>query len=323
MKEAPLIDTTMQPNPDTVSFDLKQALSSIVSVQSKIPENGFTAQTLGTERAGHGVVIGDRGLILTIGYLTVEAETIWLVDHEGAAVSGYVRGYDQETGFGLIQALGSLNAPIMELGKSSDLNIGDNVILAGHGGQSGAINTRVAAKQEFTGYWEYLLGEAILTTPPHPFWGGSALITKTGKLAGIGSLLVQQNNDEGFPFDGNMVVPIDLLPPIMDDLMTHGRVNKTARPWLGILTAEFSNSLVIAGIVDKGPGQQAGLEVGDVLHAIDGQPVENLATFYRQLWDRGEAGVVIVLTLYREDKLFKTNVKSGDRDTFMVKPKLH
>jgi S1-C subfamily serine protease len=323
MNEAPLINTTMQPSPDTVSFDLKQALSSIVSVQSKVPENGFTAQTLGTDRAGHGVVIGDHGLILTIGYLTVEAETIWLVDHKGAAVSGHVRGYDQETGFSLIQALGSLNAPIMELGKSSDLSIGDDVILAGHGGQSGAINAKVAAKQEFTGYWEYLLGEAILTTPPHPFWGGSALITKTGKLAGIGSLFVQQNDDGGLPFDGNMVVPIDLLPPIMNDLLTYGRVNKTARPWLGILTAEVSNNLVIAGVVGDGPGQHAGIEVGDILHAIDGQPVDDLATFYRQLWGRGDAGVVIILTIYRDDKVFEANIKSGDRDTFMVQPKLH
>ena len=323
MNKAPLIDNTMQPDPTTVSFDLKHALSSIVSVQSKVPENGFTAQTLGTERAGHGVVIGERGLILTIGYLTVEAETIWLVDHKGSAVAGHVRGYDQETGFGLIQALGSLNAPIMELGKSSDLSIGDDVILAGHGGQSRAINARVAAKQEFTGYWEYLLGEAILTTPPHPFWGGSALITETGKLAGIGSLFVQQNDDEGLPFNGNMVVPIDLLPPIMNDLMTYGRVNKAPRPWLGILTAEVSNNLVIAGIVGDGPGHNAGLEVGDVLHAIDGQSVENLATFYRQLWGRGDAGVVVILTIYRDDKVFEANVKSGDRDTFMVKPKLH
>ena len=323
MNEAPLIHTTMQPDPANVSFDLKQALSSIVSVQSRVPDNGFTAQTLGTERSGHGVVIGDRGLILTIGYLTVEAETIWLVDHKGSAVPGHVRGYDQESGFGLIQALGSLDAPIMELGKSSDLSIGDDVILAGHGGQCGAINARVAAKQEFTGYWEYLLGEAILTTPPHPFWGGSALITKTGKLAGIGSLFIQQNDDEGLPFDGNMVVPIDLLPPIMDDLMTYGRVNKAARPWLGILTAEVSKNLVIAGIVDDGPGHNSGLEVGDILHAIDGQTVEDLATFYRQLWDRGNAGVVVVLTIYRDDKVFEANVKSGDRDAFMVKPKLH
>jgi S1-C subfamily serine protease len=323
MNKAPLINNTMQPDPANVSFDLKHALSSIVSVQSKVPENGFTAQTLGTERAGHGVVIGDHGLILTIGYLTVEAETIWLVDHKGSAVAGHVRGYDQETGFGLIQALGSLNAPIMELGKSSDLSIGDDVILAGHGGQSGAINARVAAKQEFTGYWEYLLGEAILTTPPHPFWGGSALISKAGKLAGIGSLFVQQNDDEGSPFDGNMVVPIDLLPPIMNDLMTYGRVNKAPRPWLGILTAEVSNNLVIAGVVGDGPGHNAGLEVGDILHAIDGQPVEDLATFYRQLWGRGDAGIVVILTIYRDDKVFEANVKSGDRDMFMAKPKLH
>ncbi len=323
MSETPLIDPALQPDPKTLSFDLNRALSSIVSVQCKIPENGFTAQSLGTERAGHGVAIGERGLILTIGYLTVEAETIWLIDHTGGAVPGHVRAYDQESGFGLIQALGSLQAPVMELGSSSDLDIGDDVILAGHGGQSGAINARIAAKQEFTGYWEYLLGEALLTTPPHPFWGGSALITSTGKLAGIGSLFVQQNDFEGLPFDGNMVVPIDLLPPILDDLLKYGRVNKKPRPWLGILTAEVSGRLVVAGVVADGPGEKAGLEVGDILHSLDGHPIESLASFYRQVWSRGDAGVTITLTIYREDKIFEVNVRSGDRDTYLVKPKLH
>ena len=323
MNEVPTIDPKLQPDPKSVSFDLNQALSSVVSVQCKIPENGFTAQSLGTERAGHGVVIGDRGLILTIGYLTVEAETIWLIDHSGGAVAGHVAAYDQESGFGLIQPLGKLNAPVMDLGSSSALGIGDDVILAGHGGKAGAINARVAAKQEFTGYWEYLLGEALLTTPPHPFWGGSALITSDGKLAGIGSLFVQQNDQDGLPFDGNMVVPIDLLPPILDDLLTYGRVNKKPRPWLGLLTAEVSNRLVIAGVVGNGPGEQAGLEIGDILHSIDGRPIDDLATFYRNLWSTGDAGVPVTLTIYREDKIFEVTVRSGDRDTYLVKPKMH
>ncbi len=323
MNEAPPIDPQLQPDPKAVSFDLAHALSSVVSVQCKIPENGFTAQSLGTERMGHGVVIGERGLILTIGYLTVEAETIWLIDHTGGAVAGHVAAYDQESGFGLIQALGKLNAPVMELGRSSALAIGDDVILAGHGGKSGAINARVAAKQEFTGYWEYLLGEALLTTPPHPFWGGSALLGSDGKLAGIGSLFIQQNDEQGQTFDGNMVVPIDLLPPILDDLLTYGRVNKNPRPWLGVLTAEVSDRLVIAGVVDNGPGAQSGLEVGDILHAINGRPIDDLATFYRDLWSSGDAGITVVLTIYREDKIFEVTVRSGDRDSYLVKPNMH
>jgi len=323
MNEVPTIDPELQPDQNTVDFDLARALSSVVSVQCKIPEEGFTAQSLGTERAGHGVVIGEKGLILTIGYLTVEAETIWLIDHTGGAVAGHVAAYDQETGFGLIQALGKLNAPAMELGSSSKLSIGEDVILAGYGGKSGAINARVAAKQEFTGYWEYLLGEALLTTPPHPFWGGSALINSAGKLAGIGSLFIQQNDEDGQSFDGNMVVPIDLLPPILDDLMTYGRVNKKPRPWLGILTAEVSNKLVVAGVVDDGPGDNSGLEVGDILHSIDGHPIDDLATFYRNLWSSGDAGVTLTLTIYREDKIFEVAVPTGDRDTYLVKPKMH
>ncbi len=323
MNEVPTIARELQPDASSVNFDLNRALSSVVSVQCKIPENGFTAETLGTERAGHGVVIGERGLILTIGYLTVEAETIWLIDHTGGAVAGHVAAYDQETGFGIIQPLGKLNAPAIEIGSSSRLAIGDDVIVAGHGGKSGAISARITAKQEFTGYWEYLLNEAILTTPPHPFWGGSALIDSEGKLAGIGSLFVQQNGDDGQQFDGNMIVPIDLLPPILDDLLTYGRVNKNPRPWLGILTAEVSGRLVVAGVVDNGPGDTSGLEVGDILHAIDGRPIDDLATFYRDLWASGDAGVNVTLTIYREDKIFEVTVRSGDRDSFLVKPNMH
>jgi S1-C subfamily serine protease len=120
-----------------------------------------------------------------------------------------------------------------------------------------------------------------------------------------------------------MVVPIDLLPPILDDLLTYGRVNKNPRPWLGILTAEVSDQLVVAGVVSNGPGQKAGLEVGDILHSINGRPMDNLASFYRQLWSTGDAGVSVTLTIYREDKIFEVIVRSGDRDTFLVKPKMH
>ena len=161
-----------RPNQKDFSFELGKPLKSIVSVQSRIPSDAFTASVLGTERAGNGVVIRDDGLILTIGYLITEAEAIWLTDHTGSAVQGHVLGYDQESGFALVQALGQLNAEAIEIGKSASLNETDKVIIAGHGGVQNAVSAEIISIREFAGYWEYLLESAIFTTPAHPNWGG-------------------------------------------------------------------------------------------------------------------------------------------------------
>ena len=187
---------------EALSYDLERTLSAIVSVRTQIPEDAMTAKILGTERAGHGVLINENGLIVTIGYLVTEAETIWIVDNKGGATAGHTVAYDQETGFGLIQALGRLDLPALEMGSSADVNEGEWMMLAGHGGRENAISARVQAKREFAGYWEYLLDEAIFTTPPHPTWGGAGLIGEDGTLRGIGSLFVQQVISGGDPVNG-------------------------------------------------------------------------------------------------------------------------
>src|SRR5882757_10312895 len=105
-----------QPKPEEYEFDLDNALSAVVGLQATVPEDAFTAGTLGTERAGSGVLIRKDGLVLTIGYLITEAESIWLTSSVGGAVPATVLGYDQETGFGLAQALGRLNVPPIEIG---------------------------------------------------------------------------------------------------------------------------------------------------------------------------------------------------------------
>ena len=317
------IDVAQQPKPGDVDFDLERVLSSIVSLRCEVPENAFTASSLGVERNGHGVLINDSGLILTIGYLTIEASQIWLIDAGGQAIAGHVLGYDQETGFGLIQALGKLETPSITLGSSTQAEVGDDVIMAGYGGTDGAINARIAAKQEFAGYWEYLLSEAIFITPPHPFWGGASLISAKGELIGIGSLFIQHSRDGQMPFDGNMIVPIDLLKPILNDLLTYGRVNKKPRPWLGTMIAESDDRLLIGGVIPDGPTSSSGLEPGDILTAIDGLPVENLPTFLRHLWSRGDAGVIVTLTILREDQILEMQVRSADRNEYLLRPNLH
>ncbi len=323
MTETYTIDPALQPDPGSCAFDLTNALASVVGIHSKVPDNAYTAQALGDERAGHGVVISDTGLVLTIGYLVVEAETIWMVDHTGQAVAGHVAGYDQETGFGLVQALGRLNAPAMPLGSVSDVHVGDPVILAGHGGAAAAVNAVVADKREFAGYWEYLLDEALFTEPPHPFWGGAALIDTDGRLAGIGSLFVQKNPHELDSFDGNMIVPIDILLPILDDLQRFGQVQHPPRPWIGALSAEADDRVIVVNTWDDGPAEQAGLEAGDLVIGVGGEPVASLGQFYRRMWALGTAGVTVPLDIVRDGRLAEVTIESADRSAFYLAPKLH
>ena len=237
--EIPLL---AQPKPDAFAFDLDRVLLSVVGLQANIPEDAFTASILGTERAGSGVVIRESGLVLTIGYLITEAESIWLSTADGRVTPGHALAYDQETGFGLVQALGKLGVPALELGRSSAARTGDAVIVAG-GGRRQSVQASIIGKQEFAGYWEYLLDEAIFTAPAHPFWGGTGLIDRNGRLLGIGSLHVQQMSERGTSRDINMIVPIDILKPILDDLLTFGKRNKPARPWLGVYTADSEGKI--------------------------------------------------------------------------------
>src|SRR6516162_2685241 len=241
------IPSEIQPKPADCAFDLERALNAVLGLRATVPQDAFTAGSLGTERAGSGVLIRSDGLVLTIGYLVTEAETIWLTSEGGGAVPGHVLAYDQESGFGLVQALGRLNMPPIELGTGQRVGAGDRAIIAAEGGRRHAIAVRVVARQEFAGYWEYLLDHAIFTAPAHPFWGGAALINADGRLIGIGSLHVQNANGRELRRDVNMVVPIELLPPILDDMLTYGRPNRPARPWLGVYAAGWrtlSSSLV-------------------------------------------------------------------------------
>src|ERR1700693_5188323 len=228
------VPAAVQPKPQDYAYDLDQALASMLGVRSIIPGDAFSAETLGTERAGNGVLIRKDGLVLTIGYLITEAETIWLSLNDGRSVPGHVLGYDQETGFGLVQALAKLDVPALEIGESGAAAVGDRVVVGGAGGRQRSVAASIVAKQEFAGYWEYVLDEAIFTAPAHPNWGGTALIGPGGDLLGIGSLQLEQAGDEGETEALNMIVPIDLLAPILDDLLAIGRPNRPPRPWLGL-----------------------------------------------------------------------------------------
>ncbi len=312
-----------RPRAEEVDFDLERTLSSVLSLQSRIPDDAFTASILGTERGGNGVVIGGDGLVLTIGYLITEAESVWLVSGDGAATPAHVVGYDQGTGFGLVQALGRLDAPAIEIGASRDSKVGDEVVVAGYGGLGHALKANIISRREFAGYWEYVLDEAIFTAPPHPLWGGAALIGRDGRLQGIGSLFVQEAHDEGVPREGNMFVPIDLLDPILDDLMKFGRVNQPPRPWLGMYTTDAEESLVVAGLARGAPAHRADVQVGDVVLKVAGAPVTGLADMFRRIWALGPVGTVVPLTLSRDGDVVSVNVCSADRNELLKSPGVH
>jgi S1-C subfamily serine protease len=315
------VPAAAQPRAQDYGYDLERALSSVIGLHAIIPSDAFTADTLGTERAGNGVLIDD-GLVLTIGYLITEAETIWLHSGDGRVVEGHALAYDQETGFGLVQALGKIDLPSLPLGSSEQAEVGERVVVGGAGGRTRSVAARIAAKQEFAGYWEYFLDQAIFTYPAHPNWGGTALISSAGELIGIGSLQVERTRGEGSEHL-NMIVPIDLLKPILNDLRRFGRVDKPVRPWLGIYSTEIEDKVVVVGIAPKGPADRAELKTGDVVLAVAGERIATLAEFYRKVWSLGEAGVEVPLTLYREGVTFEVAVNSADRARFLHTPRLH
>lgn len=317
------ISKAQQPRPEDCSFDLERTLSSVVCVRAQIPQDAYSARRMGTDRAGHGIVIRDDGLIVTIGYLINEAETIWIIDGAHRAMPGHVVGQDPETGYGLVQALKPLQVPTIELGDSSRLHEGDPVIVAGYGGRGHALNARVISKREFAGYWEYLLEEGIFTSPPHPNWGGSGLIGPDGKLLGVGSLFVQQILLSDSPVDGNMFIPINLLKASIEDLIRFGSPAKPSRPWLGITTAEADNRLVIARLNRGGPARRSGLQVGDFVVAVNGEAVNDLADMYRKIWSLGEAGVEVPMTVLRDGDALEIRVRSGNRADRNKPPRLH
>jgi S1-C subfamily serine protease len=185
------------------------------------------------------------------------------------------------------------------------------------------VKALVAARQEFAGYWEYLLDQAIFTAPAHPFWGGTALIGQDGSLYGIGSLHVQQSAGQGGTRDVNMVVPIDLLPPILDDLLSYGRPNRPPRPWLGMYAAEANDQILVAGTASSGPAHAGGVRAGDAILAVGGAPVADLADLWRRIWASGRAGAEVGLRIFRDGKILNLRIKSADRASLLKAPRLH
>ena len=290
---------------------LNEIVSAVVQVKAHIEPDARTVATLGREREGSGVIIDNDGLVLTIGYLMVEARAVEIGTIDGRTVPATVVGYDHETGFGLLRALVPLKTAPMALGKSADLKASDRVLVASFGGAQMAGLAHVEAKREFAGSWEYLLDEAIFTAPLHPAWSGAALINRDGKLVGIGSLVVGDVGGNKGP--GNMFVPIDLLAPILADLIAKGRTSGPGRPWLGVTVSEAAGDLTVERVTPGGPAARAGVPAGAKIVGVNGQRPESLSDLYRKVWAQGAAGATVSLEISHNNEVRRVEISSMNR----------
>lgn len=315
------VPAARQPRAENYRYDLERTLAAVVGLHCIVPSDAFTAESLGVERAGNGVLIDDD-LVLTIGYLIIEAQTVWIHLGNDRVIEGHVVGIDHESGLGLVQTLQPINIAPLKLGDSDAAHVGDDVVLAGVGGRASSIAGRITHRHEFAGYWEYLLDNAIFTSPPHPNWGGTGLISAKGELIGIGSLQIERE-EAGVTSLINMSVPINLLKPALDDLRKYGQVNHPARPWLGMYATQIDDRIVLVGIAPRGPAARAEIRTGDIVLGVNRKQVLSIADLYRQIWALGPAGIDVPLTLHRGADTFDVILKSSDRSKFLKTPRMH
>jgi S1-C subfamily serine protease len=313
-----------RPDPERLRFDFERVSRSVVLLRSEVPTDAYTADALGTERLGNGVIIlaEGRSVVLTIGYLIAEASSIWITTSAGQVMQGHALAYDYVSGFGLVQPLGSLDEPPLKRGSAALLATDDELTVVAHGGLAHSLTARLVGRREFAGYWEYLLEDALYTAPAHPLWGGTALLDAEGTLVAIGSLLVQQEL-AGERNDANLFVPIDVIEPILTELMQTGARASAPRPWLGVYSTETNAQVVVAGLLSTAPAHRAGVELGDTVLEVGGAAVSSLADFYRALWRQGEAGVTVPLTVLRGRERVTIAVPSARREQFLKAPLRH
>jgi S1-C subfamily serine protease len=295
------------------STRIEELVSAVVRIKTHVNPEGRTVEGLGREREGSGILIDNDGLVLTIGYLMVEAYAAEVVDNSGRTVPASVVGYDHETGFGLLRALEPLAAVPVPLGSSGGVAIGDPLLVLSRDGGLGGRQVGLVSRREFAGYWEYLLPDALFTTPPHSAFAGAALIDREGRLVGIGSLFVGDAAAEEVASPGNMFVPIDALKPIMGDLLALGRRDAPGHPWVGVSALEHAGHVIVRSVADDGPAETAGVRPGDVLLAVGDTQVGTLAELYREIWGLGQPGVTVPLRVMRQNRILELSVPSVDR----------
>jgi S1-C subfamily serine protease len=290
-----------------------ELVSAVVRIKTFINPDGRSVGNLGRERQGSGILIDDSGLILTIGYLMVEAHAAEVVTNEGRTVPAAIVGYDHDTGFGLLRTLDSLKLKPLPIGTAAPVKDGDPVLVSSFGGLGMVAPVHVTSRREFAGSWEYLVERAIFTTPAHPAWSGAALIARDGKLVGVGSLIVGDARGDGSGTQGNMFVPVDGLMPILGDLLANGRASGPGKPWLGVNTSEVAGRLLVSRVTPASPAEKAGIRRGDIVVGIGGDATATLPAFYKKLWSLGGAGVPVPLDVTRGGESRRIVVPSAHR----------
>ena len=298
---------------------LLDAANAVVGVRMKALANARSSRNLGDERTGSGVLIAPGNLVLTIGYLILEADSVEVVTSRGRTVPATVAAYDHATGFGLLRPVGPLDVKPIRLGSSSGVGELDRMMIAAGGGDEGVSVATVVSRRPFTGYWEYMIDGAIFTSPPRPDHSGAALINRNGELVGIGSLFVMDAQTPGERLPGNMFVPVDLLKPILDELVATGRQKAGFRPWLGMSSLEEDGRIKVLRVTEGGPAEAAGIGPGDIVLALGGQKVEKLDDFYKRLWSAGAPGVEVTLKVLHGSDIRDVRVRSIDRLDFIRK----
>ena len=292
---------------------LEELISAVVKIKAHINPEGRTVQGLGRDREGSGVLIDADGLILTIGYLMVEAYAAEVITNDGRTIPAGIVGYDHETGFGLLRTIEPLKIKPFTFGKAADVKEKDVVVVASGGGATMVMPVQVVGKREFVGNWEYLLDEAIYTAPAHPAWSGAALISREGKLIGVGSLIIGDAAGTKEHNPGNVFVPIDRLAPILGDLLSEGRPSGPGRPWLGMNADETHGRLMVGRVTPGGPADKAGIQRGDVIVSVNGEATTSLPDFYRKVWSKGSAGAVIGLDVRHNNTMQHVDIQSINR----------
>lgn len=290
-----------------------ETVAAVIGLKAEVPANARTAGTLGRERSGSGVVIDEGGLVLTIGYLILEATAVDLYPADGKRIPAEIVGYDHETGLGLVRATLPLAIEPIRLGRSKQVAVGDPLLVLSRDEQLGGRETKLASRREFAGYWEYLLPDALFTAPPHPAFAGAALIDREQRLVGVGSLQIGDAAAPDVESPGNMFVPVDALGPILADLLALGRRDAPGHPWVGMSTQEHGGHLIVRSVADDGPAENAGVRPGDVVLSVGGVEVDSLAEFYRGMWGLGEPGVTVPLRILRDRQVLELAVPSADR----------
>jgi len=294
------------------------AANAVVGVKVKALPNARSNDTLGMERNGSGVLIGPDGLVLTIGYLVMEADTVEVTDADGTTVPAAVIAYDHATGFGIIRPMTRLAPKPIRIGTSAPVSQLDRLMIVTGGEEQTISIATVVSRRQYAGYWEYLIDGAIFTSPPRLDHSGAALINKDGELVGIGSLFVMDALTPGEKLPGNMFVPVDLLKPILDEMVKTGHQHGARRPWLGVNSLEEDGRVKVMHVNEESPAEKAGIVAGDIILSVNGEAVESLEKFYGKLWGRNTPpGTVVRLTVLHGVNMKEVVVRSIDRAEFM------